>query len=305
MEVRGAKVGALRSLAGGSYLITKQRWYAGTSVLSPLMPLLTVFVFLLLWPLAVLAVRSLQPEAGGGLSLSSYLAVLRSPLYARAFLNTALISVASTVLALVICTPAAVYIEGKAGRGRKLLAVALAIPLSLPGIVIGFFVILNFGFTGVVPQLLRDLTGQRQLAFAYTFWGLLLGYLYFQIPRVVLVIRGAVAGISQDAIDAARTLGAPTWRVYTDVILPSLRPAMANAASLSLATAFGAFGTAATLSRGYRVVPLEIAAAFTENFQPGRAATLSVLLALITTVLLLGVGRLGEPRLKRHEGGRR
>lgn len=249
---------------------------------------------LLFWPLLILFQRSLISAETQQISLAHYAEVLRSPLYIRAFVNTAIISVLSTVVALVICIPAAIYVESGSGRGRKLLAVALTIPLSLPGIVIGFFVILNFGFTGVVPQLIESITGERSLTFAYTFWGMLLGYVYFQIPRVILVIRGAVSGISQDAIDAARTLGASPLRVYTDVILPALMPAIVSASSLSLATGFGAFGTAATLSRGYRVVPLEIAAAFTENFQPAAASTMSILLIAITTLVLFGVGKIGD-----------
>lgn len=253
----------------------------------------------LVWPLGTLVLRSLQGD-DGALSLARYGTILQSTRYWVAFGNTALLAAASTVLALVLCTPAALYIEQEAGRGRKLLAVLLTIPLSLPGIVIGFFVILNFGMTGVIPRLIAVVIGERQFQIAYTFWGLLLGYLYFQIPRVVLILRGAVAAISPDVLDAARTLGAPPWRVYTAVILPTLAPALLNAASLSLATAFGAFGTAATLSRGYRVVPLEIASAFTESFQPELAASLSLILTFFTTSVLIGLhivveGMLGPP----------
>jgi putative spermidine/putrescine transport system permease protein len=257
---------------------------------APLVPLLILLATFLLTPTAVLWGRSVSVD--GQLTLRIYVESLTNARYVTAFVNTTLIAVASTVLALFICTPAALYIER--GRSKSWLAVALAIPLSLPGIVIGFFVILIFGRTGVVPQLFESLTGQRQLTFAYTFWGLLLGYFYFQIPRVILVLRGAVANISDDILDVARTLGAPSWRLYTDVILPTLRPALLSAASLSLATAFGAFGTAATLSRGFRVVPLEIAAAFTENFEPERASALSLLLAFVTTLCLVGLGRLAQ-----------
>ncbi len=260
------------------------------------MPLLLILAIFLFWPLVILALQSLRPETGSRLSFAGYAMILGSERYLRAFGNTALIAVASTLLALLICTPAAIYVEGRGGGGRKLLAVLLTIPLSLPGIVIGFFVILSFGLTGVIPEFIELLTGERELRIAYTFWGLLLGYLYFQIPRVVLVLRGAVATISPDVIDVARTLGTPTWRIYTAIILPSLRPALLNAAALSLATAFGAFGTAATLSRGFRVIPLEIAAAFTESFQPELAAGLSLVLVLVTTTILLSMQWLGEGR---------
>jgi putative spermidine/putrescine transport system permease protein len=262
--------------------------------LAPLLPLILLLLVLLLWPLLILAERSVTGD-GGRFTWESYSTILQSQRYLRALMNTAVLAAVSTLLALLICTPAALYLEG-AGRGRQWVAVLLTIPLSLPGIVIGFFVILLFGLTGVVPQWFRAVTGERQLTFAYTFWGMLLGYLYFQIPRVVLMVRGAAATMPREAIAVARTLGASPLQVYRHVILPILRPALLHAASLSLATAFGAYGTAATLSRGYRVLPLEIAAAFTESFQPALAAGLSLVLVLITSLLLLGLARLAPLR---------
>ncbi len=256
-------------------------------------PVLVLLGLALVVPLIVLLRQSLL-GGGGQLTLANYVAVVTSLAYRRALLNSVLIAVSSTVLALALCLPVAIYLERSISRYRGALAVALTIPLSLPGIVIGFFVILLFGLTGIVPQLFLLTTGERQLNFAYTFWGMLLGYLYFQIPRVVLVLRGAVSALSQDVIDVSRTLGATPWRVYLHVVLPALSPALISAASVSLATALGAFGTAATLSRGFRVLPLEIASSFTESFQVERAASLSIALACLTVAALFGLGRTAE-----------
>jgi len=260
-------------------------------------PLLVMVACLLLWPLGVIAVRSLT-FGTGHLSLRRYADVLTDGDYLRSFLITSLLAVLSTVIAIALCVPAALYLERTRDRLSRLMAAAMTIPLSLPGIVIGFFVILLFGTTGVVPVTARQVFGNSFGQLAYTFTGLLIGYLYFNIPRVILVVRGAVAEVSPEAIDAARTLGANPMHVYRRVIIPALLPSIASAAALSLATAFGAFGTAATLSRGYRVVPLDISAAFTEQFKPELAATLSVLLAIVTTAILVGVGRLGERRTR-------
>lgn len=249
------------------------------------LPLVLTLLALLIVPLLALLGRSLVTPESLGWSLTNYAVVLSEPRYWRALVTTAALAVGSTFGALLLCLPTALYIEGRSGRTGRLLAVLLTVPLSLPGIVIGFFVILLLGRTGVVTRAVETTIGSVT-APAYTFWGLLLGYIYFQIPRVVLVLRGAVAAIDPDVLDAARTLGAPPWRVYTAVILPTLRSALLASASLSIATAFGAFGTAATLSRSERVLPLEIAAAFTERFAPELAAALSVLLALFTGMLL-------------------
>ena len=259
------------------------------AVLSSIFPIM--LCALLFWPLLSLGLQSLT-DPQGEITFAMYRDVLFSKQYRQSFINTFSLSLLSTIVALIVCIPAGIYIEGEHGRDRKLLAVALTIPLSLPGIVIGFFVIITFGFTGVVPKLIELITGKRALAFAYTFYGMLLGYVYFQIPRVVLTIRGAVANISQDVLDSAKTLGASTFQTYMHVILPTLKPSIISAVCLSMATGFGAFGTAATLSRGYRVVPLEIATAFTENFQPKLAGAMSIILVLLTTLMLYGINQL-------------
>ncbi|NJM08835.1 ABC transporter permease subunit [Candidatus Gracilibacteria bacterium] len=110
----------------------------------------------------------------------------------------------------------------------------------------------------------------------------------------MLILRGAIAAFDPDQIAVARTLGVSAWRAYPAVIVPALRPALISAASLSIATAFGAYGTAATLSRGYRTIPLEIGTAFTERFAPELAAGLSVLVCCLTTTLLWGLNTAGQ-----------
>lgn len=226
------------------------------------------------------------------ISLEIYLGILREPRYLRSFLFTSYLALLSTLLALTICVPVAFYLERTASRPARLAAVALTLPLSLPGIVIGFFIILGFGRTGVITRLLEGITNWRNPQLAFTFWGLLMGYVYFQIPRVILVLRGAITRLQPDTLSVAQTLGLTPPSVFLRVALPSLWPAILNASTLSLATAYGAFGTAATLSRGLRVVPLEIAALFTERFQPERAAALSLLLAIVTMSLMMLLGRL-------------
>jgi putative spermidine/putrescine transport system permease protein len=245
-------------------------------------------------------------DVKGALSLANYVEVLTSRANASALINTLMIAIASTVLALAICLPAALYVEGfgtRPARKHPIMAAILAVPLSLPGIVIGFFVILLFGLTGAVPYLIEWVTSARGPVIAYTFWGLLIGYLYFQIPRMMLVLRSAAAAVSEDALDAARSLGASEARVFLYAVVPMMRHAIISACALSLSTAIGAFGTAATLSRGYRVSALEIAAAFTDSFEPNLAAAMSIVLTLIGALLLIAVNGLATDKKRKRSHG--
>jgi ABC-type Fe3+ transport system permease subunit len=115
---------------------------------------------------------------------------------------------------------------------------------------------------------------------------------------MMLVLRSAAAAVPEDALDAARSLGASEAHVFVSVVVPTMRQAIISACALSLSTAIGAFGTAATLSRGYRVAALEIAAAFTDSFEPNLAAAMSIVLTLVSALLLLGVNGLTSDKAR-------
>jgi ABC-type spermidine/putrescine transport system permease subunit II len=153
----------------------RMRRWANFSLILPLLILLAAF---LLTPMAVLWVRSVNID--GQITLNIYVESLTNLRYLTAFANTALLAVASTALALLVCTPTALYIER--GRRKSWLAVALTIPLSLPGIVIGFFVILVFGRTGVVPQLFREPDGPASAELRLHVLGAALGLLLLSNP---------------------------------------------------------------------------------------------------------------------------
>jgi putative spermidine/putrescine transport system permease protein len=86
--------------------------------------------------------------------------------------------------------------------------------------------------------------------------------------------------------EAARSLGAGSWAVHRDVILPALRPAFIASGAISFATAMGAFGTAFTLATNIDVLPMLIYTEFTLGANIAMAAALSVGLGLIAWAIL-------------------
>ena len=169
-----------------------------------------------------------------------------------------------------------------AEAGRRVLLSILTLPLAFPGVVVGFMIILLGGRQGLVNQLLPG-----HWVFAYSVTGLFLGYLYFSIPRVLLTVMAAAEKIDPALEEAARTLGAPPWRVMVDVVLPALAPALIAAGAIAFATAMGAFGTAFTLATDIDVLPMVIYTEFTLSANIAMASALSVVLGLVTWALLL------------------
>jgi putative spermidine/putrescine transport system permease protein len=116
--------------------------------------------------------------------------------------------------------------------------------------------------------------------------GLFLGYLYFSIPRVVTTVMAAAAKIDISLEEAARSLGASTWRVIHDVLLPALTPGLISSGAICFATAMGAFGTAFTLATDFDVLPIVIYTEFTLAANITMASALSIVLGLITWGIL-------------------
>lgn len=243
-----------------------------------ILPLAIFTLAFLALPIMRLILASAESERGWGI----YLQVLQTPRYLSTLVQTVLVSIATTVAALAISTTAALFLVRNRFPGRSTLLAILTLPLAFPGVVVGFMIILLGGRQGLVNAVTPG-----HVVFAYSVFGLFLGYLYFSIPRVLLTVMAAAEKIDPALEEVARTLGAPGWRIVIDVILPALAPAIIASGAIAFATAMGAFGTAFTLATNIDVLPMVIYTEFTLSANIAMASALSVFLGIITWALLL------------------
>lgn len=276
---------------------TGRTWPAGTGALLAAVPAVALLVLLMVVPLCSFLVRSLTGE-DGGLTTDYYREVFTTARYRSALLNSLWLAVASTVLAVAVALPASLHLARLRGRTRLVVDAVLTFPLSLPGVVIGFFVIVLFGRAGLANTALEATTGSGGLVLAYRMPGLLLAYLYFQLPRVLGTLRGAAEALDADLPVVARTLGASRTRAALTVVVPAMRPALLAASTLAVASSLGAYGTVAALSEGFRVLPLDIAEQGTMLQNTELAGAMSLVLAAVSLLFTLLNG-LGE-RLTRR-----
>ena len=243
-----------------------------------LLPLMIFSLAFLALPLVRLVLASVEGESGWAI----YLTILQTPRYLISLQQTVLVSVAVTMAALAISTTAGLFLARNSFPGRGFLISVLTLPLAFPGVVIGFLIILLGGRQGLINQLTPG-----RVVFAYSLFGLFLGYLYFSIPRVLLTVMAATEKLDIALEEAARTLGVPSHRVFLDIILPGIAPSLVAAGAIAFATAMGAFGTAFTLATDIDVLPMVIYTEFTLSANVAMASALSVILGLVTWALLL------------------
>jgi putative spermidine/putrescine transport system permease protein len=154
----------------------------------------------------------------------------------------------------------AVLRGGLPGWLRPTLMTFSGVASNFAGVPLAFAFIATLGRMGFVTLLLRNLFGVNIYAAGFnifTFSGLTLTYLYFQIPLMILVVTPAIDGIKREWGEAAATLGASKSQYWRMVVLPVLWPSIMGASLLLFANAFGAIATAYALTGpSLNIVPI-------------------------------------------------
>jgi iron(III) transport system permease protein len=164
-------------------------------------------------------------------------------------------------------------------RFKKTLRVLTVLPIVTPPFVIGLALILIFGRSGLVNQLLDWAFAIPQTRWIYGFQGVLLAQLFAFTPVAFLVLIGVVEGVSPTLEEASQTLRAGRWATFATVSLPLMRPGLANAFLVGFIESIADFGNPIVLGGDYGVLSTEIYFAVVgAQLDYGRAAALALLL---------------------------
>lgn len=216
--------------------------------------------------------------------------------YRTSFIYSLELSVVSAAIGLFIGSLVAIAIVRLENvRALRSFVVGYSsVAANMGGIPLAFAFLAAFGMQGLATRLLReiniDLIGW---GFRITdFWGIVLVYLYFQIPLMTLILVPAIDGLRRTWREAAQSLGATASQYWRYIALPILTPALLGGFLLLIANAFAAYATAFALSSGgSRLVPVQI-----RFFLQGETITgktnlgyaMAAWMVLLTLVLVIG-----------------
>jgi len=213
-----------------------------------------------------------------------------------ALLLTLRLALVSTLVLLVLGTPLAWWLARGRWRGRVIVDTLVALPLVLPPTVLGFYLLVAMGSGGPLGRLTEAL-GLPPLAFSFA--GLVVGSVLYSLPFVVQPLRDAFAGIDQQLLDAAATLGAGPRDRFFRVALPLARAGLITGAVLGFAHTLGEFGVVLMIGGnipGHTQVASIAIYDHVETMEYGRAHVLAGAMLVISFLLLLGT-RLMSRRL--------
>jgi molybdate transport system permease protein len=175
--------------------------------------------------------------------------------------------------------------------GKDLIETAITLPLVLPPVVTGFFLLLMIGRRGPLGLLLQR-AGGIQLIFTPV--AAVLAAALISFPLMYQSAKAALQGVDGHLEDAARTLGAGEWRIFRTITLPLAWPGILSGLVLSLARALGEFGATAMVAGNIpgktQTIPVAIYFA-TENNDLTTAAYYVIVISALTFGLVFGVNR--------------
>jgi len=220
-----------------------------------------------------------------GFSLKWYEELFRDRDLREALVNSLVLALLSCGCAIVIGTMGALGMYRFRNRVNDVVAYISMLPIMIPEIILGMVFLAVFSLMGLP-------FGMTTLVIAHT---------AFCIPYIYSMVKARMAGMDKSLEEAARDLGASPVRVFFDVTLPLIMPAILSGAMLSFAMSFDDVVISIFVTGpGVNTLPVRIYTRMKTGVTPEINA-LATLMLVATVLLLLGavlVSRIGTGKAK-------
>lgn len=270
---------AVRVDSAPAVAVKRRRRSLGWLAVVPLLAFTAVAFGLPAWAILDGAVTE---KTTGAMSTANLTASLQGA-YLTALLGSVKLSAVSAVLAALFGLPLAQAVVTSPHRAlREAVLTASGVLANFGGVPLAFAFVATLGNAGVLTRHLGLTDKGWDL---YSFWGLVIVYLYFLIPLMVLTITPALEGLRVQWREAAQNNGATTKQYWRHVALPVLAPSLLGGLVLLFGTAFAAYATAAAIvGSSIPLITLQIADALSGNVLVGQE---NVALALSLDMVLV------------------
>ena len=251
------------------------------------MPFFAYVTIFLIIPTVVVVVGAFF--SGGSFTMSNIKALSQSAV-TNALWQSVVLSLVTALLGAIIGAflAYAVSTAREGGIVKRFVSSLCGVLAQFGGVALAFAFAATFTGAGILAKLSTD-SGIWLYAWNK---GLMLVYLYFQIPLMLIVFLPAVEGLKPQWREATQTLGGSTFTYWRKVAGPILFPSFIGALLLLFTNAFSAYATAAALvSQGSPLLPLAIGGTFNsevvlgqENVGKAMALEMMVVVAVVMTI---------------------
>lgn len=207
-----------------------------------------------------------------GYSLQWYEDFFTNPLWTGALWNSVMIGVATTILATILGTLAALGLHGSKFRLKPVVVALLITPLAAPVVIVA---VATFYFFASI-----NLVG--------TYLGVILAHTLLALPFVVITVTATLQGFDTNLTRAGASLGATPVHVFRTVTLPIISPGIISGALFAFVTSFDEIVVALFVaSPQQRTLPRQIFSGVSESISPTIMAAAVVLLVISLGLMIV------------------
>ena len=224
----------------------------------------------------------------GGFTLDYFLEIIEKPVYRAAVQNSLGITLACTIIGLIIDFFLAMALSRSKGRGKALYLSMLNLTSSFSGLPLSIAFITVLGTAGVLVLMAQKI-GFTPLANynLYTMNGMFFVYLYFQIPMGTLLLLPTFDKIRKEWKEAARLMNAGSSRFWFQIGIPVMMPGILGTFNMLFSNAVAAYATPYLLiNNNIPLLPIKVVDMFVGDVRqrPELGSALSITLLAIVLI---------------------
>lgn len=269
-----------------------------------LLPFALIVMLFELLPVIVVVIRSFMPADGLGITLDNFIDIFSKKLYQQAIVNSLIVSVVSAIVGIIIAFIGAKAYYNTSGRKKNLFMNVLNMTSNFSGIPLAFAYMILLGNVGILVNFGKQFGLEALANFnLYSVGGILMTYIYFQIPLATLLMVPSFKALKKEWFEAVSLLGGTSIDYWIRVGIPNLMPSIIGTLSILFANAIAAYATAyALLQNNISLLPIRISEQFVGDVvqRPEFGSALSVILMALMVIAIL----LKEKFIEKNGGGR-
>jgi sulfate transport system permease protein len=185
---------------------------------------------------------------------------------------------------------------------RRLVDALVDLPFALPTAVAGVALTALYAPKGPLGKFLLSFG----VKVAFTPLGVVVAMVFIGLPFVVRTVQPVLQDLEAEHEEAAISLGANRWQVFTRIILPAILPALVTGFALAFARALGEYGSVIFIAGNMpgisEIAPLMIVTKL-EQYDYEGASAIAVVMLLASFALLLLINSAQKWRQSRMQGG--
>jgi sulfate transport system permease protein len=170
--------------------------------------------------------------------------------------------------------------------GKKLVDAFVDFPFALPTAVAGIALTALYSQHGWVGRQLYAMG----IKSAFSPFGITIALIFIGLPFVVRTVEPVLQNLESEVEEAASSLGATRWQIFTKIILPTIAPALLTGAAMAFSRALGEYGSvvfiAGNMPMKTEIAPLLIMTKLEQYDYAGVTAIAGVML-IISFIMLL------------------